>query len=76
VDIIIADRAYSKQPEPGSAEWLLLHKALACVGYYAVDIGGILRLRISMDQWNRSKDELIQGGFVIVWPTIGSKEPV
>lgn len=68
MQIVIADRAYLKHPDPGSAEWLLLHRALACVNHVAVDIGNILRLRLSFDQWIRHKEVLEQGGFVIVWP--------
>lgn len=71
MEIVIADRAYMEHPEAGSNEWLLLHKALACVNYVAVDIGKILRLRLSLDQWIRHREILEQGGFVIVWPPTG-----
>ena len=73
MEIVIADRAYPKHPEPGSAEWLLLHRALASVNYVAVDIGGILRLRISLDQWVKHQEPLEQVSFVLVWPTIGGQ---
>jgi len=77
MELVIADRAYGKHPLAGSAEWMLLHKALACVNYVAVDIGQILRLRLSFDQWLKHKEPLEQAGFVLVWPpTKGEAGPI
>lgn len=76
MEIVIADRSYHKYPLAGSAEWMLLHKALACVDYVAVDIGKILRLRLSLDQWLKHKQPLEQAGFVLVWPISGGKAPI